>query len=105
MSCLWGMVLSLHTAVKEFRNRYRQVGHGKSGHIQPAVAALHAVQHAVRKAYAVANCVLWCGLLQSTASQRVECSAGLRPGAGQLHGATVLASKSGFGKQTAEYGR
>lgn len=31
MSCLWGMLLSLHTAVKEFRNRYTEVGRGKSG--------------------------------------------------------------------------
>lgn len=31
MCCLWGMLLSLHTAVKEFRNRYREVGRGKSG--------------------------------------------------------------------------
>ena len=56
------MVLSLHTAVKEFRNRYREVGHGKSGRIQPAVAvmhAVHAVQHAVQQAYAVANGMLW----------------------------------------------
>lgn len=31
VSCLWGMLLSLHTAVKEFRNRYTEVGRGKSG--------------------------------------------------------------------------
>jgi hypothetical protein len=42
------MVLSLHTAVKEFRNRYRQVGHGKSGCIQPAVVELHTVRHAAQ---------------------------------------------------------
>ena len=42
------MVLSLHTAVKDFRNRYRQVGHGKSGCIQPALVEVHAVQYAAQ---------------------------------------------------------
>jgi hypothetical protein len=85
--CLWGMLLSLHTAVKEFRNRYRQVGHGKCGRMQPAVVAQHAVQHA----YAVANHVwLW-----SAAVYCKSASASLRPGAGQLYGATGLASVSG----------
>ncbi len=70
MCCLWGMLLSLHTAAKEFRNRYREVGHGKCGRIQPAVAVQHAVQHA----YQVANRVLWrpCA---ATASLRGERSA------------------------------
>lgn len=55
MCCLWGMLLSLHTAAKEFRNRYRAVGHGNSGCMQPAVVALRAVEHACQ----VANRVLW----------------------------------------------
>ena len=59
------MLLSLHTAMEEFRNRYTVVGHGESGRMQPAVDTC-------------------CGsLLQPTASLRVECSASLRSGAGQ----------------------
>lgn len=50
--CLWGMLLSLHTAMREFRNRYRGVGHGR---MQPAVAVQRPAQHA----YEVANRVLW----------------------------------------------
>jgi hypothetical protein len=31
-------LLSLHTAMEGFRNRYKGVGHGNCGRMQPAVA-------------------------------------------------------------------
>lgn len=52
-----------------FRNRYKGVGHGNCGRMQPAVA----VQQRVGTRW---NCVLWL-LLQSTASLRRQCSAKL----------------------------
>lgn len=53
MCCLWGM-LSLHTAMEGFRNRYKGVGHGNCGRMQPAVA----VQQRVHSWYEVEMCAV-----------------------------------------------
>lgn len=70
LCCLWGMLLAVHTAVTDFRNRYRRVGHGNSGCMQPAVAVLQAFWHA----YKVANCVLrvWSAAVYCKPASRVQ---------------------------------
>lgn len=64
------MLLAVHTAVTDFRNRYGQVGHHNSGCMQPAVALLQAIQHA----YEMANRVLrlWSAAVYCKPTSRVQ---------------------------------